>query len=135
MRPPGNDMDTFFNGHISRVERQVAAMFVIKDAEGGIKEAVRRIIERFHPVKIILFGSRARGESRPWSDADLLVVMPVKGSRRDAATSIDLVLSGIRLPMDIIVVTPDDVERGRRVIGSIIQTALREGKVLHEVAA
>jgi predicted nucleotidyltransferase len=128
-------MDTFFNGHISRVERQVAAMFVIKDAEGGIKEAVRRIIERFHPVKIILFGSRARGESRPWSDADLLVVMPVKGSRRDAATSIDLVLSGIRLPMDIIVVTPDDVERGRRVIGSIIQTALREGKVLHEVAA
>ena len=128
-------MDTFFNRHIPRVERQVAAMFVVKDAEGGIKEAVRRIIERFHPVKIILFGSRARGESRPGSDADLLVVMPVKGSRRDAATSIDLVLSGIRLPMDIIVVTPDDVERGRRVIGSIIQTALREGKVLHEVAA
>jgi len=110
-------------------------MFVVKDAEGGIREAVRRIIERFHPVKIILFGSRARGESRPGSDADLLIVMPVKGSRRDAATSIDLVLSGIRLPMDIIVVTPDDVERGRRVIGSIIQTALREGKVLHEVAA
>lgn len=110
-------------------------MFVVKDAEGGIKEAVRRIIERFHPVKIILFGSRARGESRSGSDADLLVVMPVTGSRRDAATSIDLALSGIRLPMDIIVVTPDDVERGRRVIGSIIQTALREGKVLHEAAA
>ena len=128
-------MDTFFNSHISRVERQVAAMFVVKDAEGGIKEAVRRIIERFHPVKIILFGSRARGESRPGSDADLLIVMPVKGSRRDAATSIDLVLSGIRLPMDIIVVTPDDMERGRRVRGSIIQAALREGKVLHEAAA
>jgi len=110
-------------------------MFVVKDAEGGIREAVRRIIERFHPVKIILFGSRARGESRPGSDADLLIVMPVKGSRRDAATSIDLVLSGIRLPMDIIVVTPDDMERGRRVRGSIIQAALREGKVLHEAAA
>ena len=128
-------MDTFFNSNSSRVERQVPAMFVVKDAEGGIREAVRRIIERFHPVKIILFGSRARGESRPGSDADLLIVMPVKGSRRDAATSIDLVLSGIRLPMDIIVVTPDDMERGRRVRGSIIQAALREGKVLHEAAA
>ena len=59
-----------------------------------IEEMVRRIVERFHPEKIILFGSHARGTAGPDSDVDLLVVMPVQGSRRRKATEIDLSLIG-----------------------------------------
>jgi predicted nucleotidyltransferase len=97
-----------------------------------IKEMVRRIVERFDPEKIVLFGSHARGDAEPDSDADILVIMPVKGSRRKKATEIDVALIGVDLPADIIVVTPEEVERNRDAIGGIIRPALTEGKVLYE---
>ena len=50
------------------------------DVPAAIAEMVRRIVERFDPEKIILFGSHARGDATPDSDVDLLVVMPVQGS-------------------------------------------------------
>jgi uncharacterized protein len=69
------------------------------------------------------------------SDADLLVVMPVNGSKRQQAVQMDLALEGIPIPIDLIVVTPDEVEKYREVTGTIIQEAVREGKVLYERAA
>src|SRR5450830_61090 len=65
-------------------------------SEQKISEMVRRIVEGFHPDKIILFGSYARGAAGPDSDADLLVVMPVKGSKREKAIEIDVELAGMR---------------------------------------
>ena len=53
--------------------------------QAAIQEAVDRIVRQFHPDKIILFGSLAQGQSGPDSDADLLVVMPVDGSKRRQA--------------------------------------------------
>jgi predicted nucleotidyltransferase len=97
-----------------------------------INEMVRRIVERFHPDRIILFGSHARGTAGPDSDADLLVIMPVTGSRRKQATAIDLALLGVDLPADVLVVSPEEVERNRDRLGTIIGPALREGKVLYE---
>ena len=100
-----------------------------------IDEMVRRIVKRVHPEKIILFGSYARGSATIDSDADILVVMPVKGSKRKRATDIDLALVGVDLPVDVIVVTPEELEENRNRIGTIIYPALREGKVLYELAA
>jgi len=100
--------------------------------EQKISEMVRRIVEGFHPDKIILFGSYARGAAGPDSDADLLVVMPVKGSKREKAIEIDVELAGIGLPKDVIVVTAEEVEKYRDVVGTLICPALREGKVLYE---
>ena len=97
-----------------------------------IAEAVRRIVEGFAPEQIILFGSHARGTAGPNSDADLLVVMPVSGSKRRKAVEIDLALAEIGMPKDVIVVTPEEVERYRNVVGTIIYPALREGKVLYD---
>jgi predicted nucleotidyltransferase len=96
---------------------------------------VRRIVDRFHPEKIILFGSHARGTAAPDSDADLLVVMRVEGSRRKQATEIDLALAGIHLPADVIVITPGDLERDGNRPGTVIHPALREGQVLYERSA
>lgn len=98
----------------------------------AIAEAVRQIVEGFAPEQIILFGSHARGTAGPNSDADLLVVMPVSGSKRRKAVEIDLALAEIGMPKDVIVVTPEEVERYRNVVGTIIYPALREGKVLYD---
>lgn len=98
----------------------------------AIHEMVRRIVGRFHPEKIILFGSHARGTAGADSDADLLIVMQISGSKRKKSVEIDLALAGIGLPKDVIVVTPEEVERYRNTIGAIIYPALREGRVLYE---
>lgn len=100
-----------------------------------IDELVRRIVERFQPEKIILFGSYARGTAGEDSDADILVVMPVRGSKRKKATEIDIALVGLDLAVDVIVVTPKELDRNKNIIGTIIYPALKEGKVLYEKAA
>ncbi|MBI4313221.1 MAG: nucleotidyltransferase domain-containing protein [Candidatus Omnitrophica bacterium] len=96
---------------------------------------VRRIVEQFHPEKIILFGSHARGTAGPDSDVDLLVVMNVQGSRRQKATEIDISLADREIPLDLLVVTPEQFNRDRDMIGTVIRPAAREGKVLYERAA
>ncbi len=105
------------------------------ESEAAIRQAVDRIATRFHPDRIILFGSRARGQGGPDSDADLLIVMRVDGSKRQQAVQIDLALEGIPIPIDLIVVTPEEVEKYRDAMGTIIREAVREGKVLYERAA
>ena len=107
----------------------------VAEYEAALREAVERIARRFDPERIILFGSGARGEGGPDSDADLLIVMPVTGSKRQQAVQIDLALEGIPIPIDLIVVTPEEVEKGRERMGTIIREAVREGKVLYERAA
>jgi len=96
-----------------------------------IDEMVRRIAERFDPDQIILFGSCARRTACHDSDVDLLVVMPVTGSKRETQIAIRCALHGIHVAKDIIVATPDEVERRRNIVGTIIRPALREGKVLY----
>jgi predicted nucleotidyltransferase len=100
-----------------------------------IREMVRRIAAQFYPDKIILFGSHARGDARPDSDVDLLVVMPVEGSKRQKATEIDMALADRMVPLDLIVVTPEDFERGSHQIGSLLRPAVLEGRVMYDRAA
>ena len=102
------------------------------DGQADVAEMVRRIVERFRPEKVILFGSRARGAASPESDVDLLVVMRPRTTRRRQAAEIDLALADRRLPLDLLVVTPEDLERDRDQSGTLLCPALREGKVLYE---
>lgn len=100
-----------------------------------IAEMVRRIVERFHPERIILFGSHARGTAGPHSDVDLLVVMQPHGSKRRRAVEIHGLLAGMGVPKDVIVVTPEEFEAYRDAPGTVIRTAWQEGKTLHDRAA
>jgi predicted nucleotidyltransferase len=99
-----------------------------------ISAMVRRIVERFNPFKIILFGSYARGDAGPDSDVDLLVVMPVRGSKRKKAVEIGVALHDIKVAKDVIVVTPQEFEWRKDVIGTIEWPAVREGQVLYAKA-
>jgi len=100
-----------------------------------IEEAVRRIVNHFHPERIILFGSAARGATTPDSDLDILVVMPVEGSQRKKAGEIDLALADRTIPLDLIVVTPEQFDHQKDLIGTIVREAAREGKLLYDRAA
>ena len=96
-----------------------------------IRKMVSRIVKDFQPERIILFGSHARGEARPDSDVDLLVVMPVKGSKREKGVEIGVALHDIRIPKDIIVTTPEAFEWRKEVVGTVERPAAREGEVLY----
>jgi predicted nucleotidyltransferase len=96
-----------------------------------IDRMVKRIVKKFRPEKIILFGSHAHGEAGPDSDVDLLVVMPVQGSVVDKRLEIRAALHGIPVPLDVVVTSPDEFAWRKDVVGTIEWPAAREGKVLY----
>jgi predicted nucleotidyltransferase len=102
-----------------------------KSTKSAIKKMVERVVSRFSPDKIILFGSYAKGNAGPDSDLDLLVVMPLIGSKRQKAVEIGVALHDIAIAKDVIVVTPEEFEWRKDVIGTIERPAWREGKVLY----
>ena len=97
-----------------------------------LSEAVDRIVRKFHPKKIILFGSWARGEAREDSDLDLLVVLSKVEHKRKAAIEVLRALNGLPISKDVIVTTPEEIEERGKVIGDILRPALEEGKVVYE---
>jgi len=97
-----------------------------------INQIIKRVTETEHPDRVILFGSRARGNARTNSDYDLLVI---KDSQRPRyARSADLYASLADLPVevDVMVYTPDEVSEWSSVREAFVTTAVREGKVLYE---
>src|SRR2546425_9152316 len=89
-----------------------------------MKEIARRIVEAAKPDRIILFGSRARGDASPGSDVDLLVVKSDVRSRREIADQIYLKLIGIPVSIDVLVLTPDDIIKYAEAAGTILPSVL-----------
>jgi predicted nucleotidyltransferase len=97
----------------------------------ALETLVRRIVEVARPDRIVLFGSAARGEMGPDSDLDVLVVKSGVEHRRRLAREIYMNLSGVGVGVDVIVLTPEDIEAQRDSVGSIVGPALDEGRVIH----
>lgn len=97
-----------------------------------LAEAIRRLAAAYHPERIYLFGSRARGDSGPDSDYDLLIVVPDDASpqRRRSRLAYE-VLRGTGTAADVIVCTHSYFENRRYLKASLPGTVLREGRVLH----
>lgn len=96
-----------------------------------LNDIIRRVVEVAEPERIILFGSAARGEMNRHSDVDLLVVKDGADLRRLTAR-IYRRLYGVGAAVDIVMVTPQDVERYRDSHALVIKPALREGTVMYE---
>ena len=97
----------------------------------AIEQLVQRIIELVQPLRIILFGSAARGEMGPDSDIDVLVVMPEGVHRRRTAQFLYRQIRGLGVPFDILVATPNDLEKHKNNIGLIYRSMLREGREVY----
>jgi predicted nucleotidyltransferase len=96
--------------------------------------AIERIVAVASPDRVILFGSAARDTAGPHSDLDFLVIKSGIASRRRVAQDIYRALVGIRASIDIVVVTPEDVETLKDGVATIIGPALREGREVYAAA-
>lgn len=100
-------------------------------AQTALDEAVKRLVAGFHPDRIILFGSQARGTADERSDVDLLVVCPISGSRRRLMVAMDRALAGLPFARDVMVLTSEEYERDKQIPGTVARPASLEGKVLY----
>jgi predicted nucleotidyltransferase len=100
-----------------------------------LADIVKRIVRAAKPEKIVLFGSAARGEMGPNSDYDVLVIKGGKYKYGRVLTTIYDHLSAIEAGVDVVLATPEDVERYRDSHCMVICPAMREGKVIYGAKA
>lgn len=117
-----------------RTDRSKLFLYEGKTLEEWLPSVVERVVERFDPLKVVLFGSLARGEANYDSDIDLLVVFDHVEweEKRELAIQVRLAMLDVPAPIDISVTDPDEIERRGDMVGSILRPALREGEVLYE---
>jgi uncharacterized protein len=99
--------------------------------EKTVQAIVKRIVEVAKPEKIIMFGSAARGEMGPHSDVDLLVVKRGEFHRGHLVEEIYMNLIGVGQAVDVIVVTPEEIEKYKDRVALVIYPAVREGKIVY----
>jgi predicted nucleotidyltransferase len=108
-----------------------SALALSPAAERWLPTIKRRIVRRFHPERIIVFGSQARGEARDDSDLDLLVVMSEVDDLRAARVAIRRALADVPIAKDIVVTTPARLDRYGNLIGSVLRPAIRDGVTIY----
>ena len=99
----------------------------------GVDALVGRIVNSVHPLRVVVFGSAARGEMNPDSDIDVMVVMPDGTHRLKTARYLYRQMLGIGHPVDIIVTTPSVLDRHKDNPGLIYRSVLSEGKEVYAV--
>jgi predicted nucleotidyltransferase len=102
--------------------------------ENIIQEIVGKILSVAKPERVILFGSGATGFMTQDSDVDLLVIEKKVNRPREEMVKIRKALSGIAMPVDIIVMGSERFAETRNVIGGIAYPANKYGKVIYEAA-
>ncbi len=109
---------------------------MISITEDKLSQAISAIVREFNPERIILFGSRARGDIRPDSDIDLLIITDKPfNSARSRWKEIERLWSVMiryRIPADILLYNKDEIEHWHDCKSHIISRILQEGKVLYE---
>jgi predicted nucleotidyltransferase len=100
-------------------------------SEEILDTVVGRLVALASPLKIILFGSMARGEARPQSDLDLLIVEKEVAEPYNEALRLDRALRDLMLPLDLVIISEDQFNRYSRVPGTVYYRSLKEGQVLY----
>jgi len=99
-----------------------------------LDQAVARIVEAAHPLRIVLFGSLSRGDGALDSDVDLLVVERDAPDRYAEMVRLGRLLRGLILPVDLIVIGQREFEEQSRLPGTVYHAAALEGTVLYDAA-
>ena len=102
------------------------------DREAAIQEALRRMIRYFTPEQIYLFGSMARGDSRPSSDIDFLVVLPDTAPKEQLFGGVYRELAGLMVAIDVVPIRRKDFEARKDWLMSLPAIVLREGKLVYD---
>lgn len=102
------------------------------NVQATIENITRRIVDNFDPVRVILFGSHARGDADRYSDIDILVIMENGVDKINTEISIRKKVKDLPGGKDILVATTNDVEQRGNVCGYALYYAIREGVVTYE---
>ena len=94
-------------------------------------EITRRLVDYFHPERVYLFGSAARGDASPDSDVDLLIVAPSDEPNYERTGRLYSLLGGVGVSKDILWATPEELEYWRDARSHVFAVAQREGRVLY----
>jgi predicted nucleotidyltransferase len=100
--------------------------------EGLVRDIVRRIVDTAQPEKVVLFGSQARGDARPNSDFDVLVIKRSDEPRYRRSAPLYVALADLPVEVEVMVYTPEEVEEWSEVPQAFITTAVREGTTIYE---
>ena len=119
-----NKFVSLFGKEATSEERMEAIKPVLNDI-------TTKIVEKFDPVKIILFGSFARGNSHKWSDLDIMVVFENVDDCSEKAVKIMNHISDIRFSKDIVVVTKKEFVENKNETGYVYYYANKYGRVLY----
>jgi predicted nucleotidyltransferase len=104
--------------------------WIISNSE--LDKIISRIVEVAQPELVILFGSTARGTTGPHSDLDLHLIKTGRYNARKVAGRIYLRMQGIARPINLVIVTPQQVKDNQNSPFSVLYPALREGRVVYE---
>lgn len=101
-------------------------------ADPTVQEILNRLVNAYHPERVYLFGSAARGDAGPDSDYDILLVMPddsppelLRARRAHAA------LWGLRAAADVVILTRQRFDDCLHLNASLPSAVVREGKLLY----
>jgi predicted nucleotidyltransferase len=97
-----------------------------------LSEIRERLVSRFHPEKIILFGSQARGTADKRSDVDLLVICRFRCKRRKLMVEMIRSLLELDYAFDVVILRPEEMMQDRDIPGTIGRYAYKEGKTIYE---
>ena len=100
--------------------------------ESFIAEIVNKIASQYNPDKVILFGSYANGNIDSDSDIDLILIKETTLPRHTRSIEIYKQLVSTKFPIDILVYTPEEFERGLSDKYSFLAGAIKQSKVLYE---
>ncbi|MGD0092311.1 MAG: nucleotidyltransferase domain-containing protein [Planctomycetota bacterium] len=96
-----------------------------------IQAFAKRVVEEFHPQRIILFGSYSRGEATPDSDVDMLVIMPFRGKEYLQAAKIRLRVH-TPFPMDMLCCRPTTLRKRLAMGDPFLREIVEHGRLLYE---
>ena len=99
-----------------------------------LHDAVNRLVAAAQPLKVILFGSHARGEADDHSDVDLLIIEPTVSNRYEEMIRLNRSLKGMLMPVDLLVISEQEFESRSRIPGTVEHAARKEGRVLYAAA-
>ena len=105
-----------------------------EEVRACIHRMTDKLVDEFDPLKVILFGSQARGDADRGSDVDLLVIVPeyIGGGVRETMVAMMTVLNHSGIAHDVMPFTMADAEAERRLPWSVVRTAFEEGQTLYE---
>jgi predicted nucleotidyltransferase len=97
-----------------------------------IQRITQEIVKKYKPEKIILFGSWAWGKPKKWSDIDLFIIKKSKKKRWQREYELRMKLLGNKFPpMDLLIYTPEELERRLQIGDFFIQDILKQGKIIY----